>query len=661
MISKDTIERVFSTLQIEEVIGDFVQLKRSGANYKGLSPFSDEKTPSFMVSPAKGIWKDFSSGKGGNAVTFVMEVEHCSYPEAIRYIARKYNIEIEESEISSQEKEAAQERDSLYIVTEYAATWFKKQMLETTTGRNVALSYFRSRDINDAMIERFALGYCPDDWDSFTRSALEAGYKKEYLEKTGLTIFREDGKCMDRFRSRVIFPIHTFSGRVAGFGGRTMQNEKSIAKYLNSPESDIYHKSDILYGIYQGKNAIIKQDSCYLVEGYMDVISMHQSGIENVVASSGTSLTEGQIRQIKRLTQNITVLYDGDAAGIRASFRGIDMLLAAGMNVRVLSFPDGDDPDSFARKHTATELLNYLEEERTDFIDFKARMLLDEAQGDPILKSRLVRDIVVSISKIADHIKRELYIKECSRIMDVSEASLFRELSQIDHHNAREYQQAAQRAATRAAAAARLKVAREGENTREEDSSIIRLEKDIISLLLHNSHMPIHMEEVIDTVDENGDIKQEKHSYDTTVAREVIDSLTADGINFTDSVLSIVYNGIKTAYEAGEEISHHLFLTSDNTDVITAVSDIMTDSPALHKWDKVGIDITEYKYIAHTYTRDLILRYRVMMVEKMIKDTCDELSQLESEGGYDEELIKKLMLLRNISTRLNKELGGRVV
>ena len=661
MISKDTIERVFSTLQIEEVIGDFVQLKRSGANYKGLSPFSDEKTPSFMVSPAKGIWKDFSSGKGGNAVTFVMEVEHCSYPEAIRYIARKYNIEIEESEISSQEKEAAQERDSLYIVTEYAATWFKKQMLETTTGRNVALSYFRSRDINDAMIERFALGYCPDDWDSFTHSALEAGYKKEYLEKTGLTIFREDGKCMDRFRSRVIFPIHTFSGRVAGFGGRTMQSEKSIAKYLNSPESDIYHKSDILYGIYQGKNAIIKQDSCYLVEGYMDVISMHQSGIENVVASSGTSLTEGQIRQIKRLTQNITVLYDGDAAGIRASFRGIDMLLAAGMNVRVLSFPDGDDPDSFARKHTATELLNYLEEERTDFIDFKARMLLDEAQGDPILKSRLVRDIVVSISKIADHIKRELYIKECSRIMDVSEASLFRELSQIDHHNAREYQQAAQRAATRAAAAARLKVAHDGENTRKEDSSIIRLEKDIISLLLHNAHLPIHMEEVIDTVDENGDIKQEKHSYDTTVAREVIDSLTADGINFTDSVLSIVYNGIKTAYEAGEEISHHLFLTSDNTDVITAVSDIMTDSPALHKWDKVGIDITEYKYIAHTYTRDLILRYRVMMVEKMIKDTCDELSQLESEGGYDEELIKKLMLLRNISTRLNKELGGRVV
>ena len=661
MISKDTIERVFSTLQIEEVIGDFVQLKRSGANYKGLSPFSDEKTPSFMVSPAKGIWKDFSSGKGGNAVTFVMEVEHCSYPEAIRYIARKYNIEIEETEVSSQEKEAAQERDSLYIVTEYAATWFKKQMHDTATGRNVALSYFRSRDINDAMIERFALGYCPDDWDSFTRSALEAGYKKEYLEKTGLTIFREDGKCMDRFRSRVIFPIHTFSGRVAGFGGRTMQSEKSIAKYLNSPESDIYHKSDILYGLYQGKNAIIKQDSCYLVEGYMDVISMHQSGIENVVASSGTSLTEGQIRQIKRLTQNITVLYDGDAAGIRASFRGIDMLLAAGMNVRVLSFPDGDDPDSFARKHTATELLNYLEEERTDFIDFKARMLLDEAQGDPILKSRLVRDIVVSISKIADHIKRELYIKECSRIMDVSEASLFRELSQIDHHNAREYQQAAQRAANRAAAAARLKVARDGENTREEDSDIIRLEKDIISLLLHNAHLPIHMEEVIDTVDENGDIKQEKHSYDTTVAREVIDSLTADGINFTDSVLSIVYNGIKTAYEAGEEISHHLFLTSDNTDVITAVSDIMTDSPALHKWDKVGIDITEYKYIAHTYTRDLILRYRVMMVEKMIKDTCDELSQMESEGGYDEELIKKLMLLRSISTRLNKELGGRVV
>ena len=661
MISKDTIEKVFSTLQIEEVIGDFVQLKRSGANYKGLSPFSDEKTPSFMVSPAKGIWKDFSSGKGGNAVTFVMEIEHCSYPEAIRYIARKYNIDIEETEVSPQVKEAAQERDSLYIVTEYAASWFKEQMHSTSAGRNIALSYFRSRDINDAMIERFALGYCPDAWDSFTQDAIAAGYKKEYLEKTGLTIFREDGKAMDRFRSRVIFPIHTFSGRIAGFGGRTMQSEKTIAKYLNSPESDIYHKSDILYGIYQSKNAIIKQDSCYLVEGYMDVISLHQSGIENVVASSGTSLTEGQIRQIKRLTQNITVLYDGDAAGIRASFRGIDMLLSAGMNVRVLSFPDGDDPDSFARKHTATELKEYLEGQRTDFIDFKARMLLDEAQGDPILKSRLVRDIVVSISKISDHIKRELYIKQCSRIMDVSEASLFRELSQIDHHNAREYQQAAQRAAARAAAAARLKIARDGENTTQEDNRILNLEKDIISLLLHNSHLPIHMEEVIDTVDENGKPQQEKHSYDTTVAREVIDSLKADGITFTDATLAAIYEGITKAYDAGEDISHHIFLTSDNTDIITAVSDIMADSPALHNWNKVGVDVIDFKYIAHTYTRDLILRYRVVMVDKMIKETEKEISQLQGEGKHDEELIKKLMMLKNISTRLNKELGGRVV
>ena len=410
MISQQTIDRVFSDARIEEVVGDFVVLKRAGANYKGLSPFNDEKTPSFVVSPAKGIWKDFSSGKGGNMVTFVMEVEHCTYPEAIRYIAKKYNIEIEETEVSPEVRQAADERESLYVVTEYAAGWFKKQLHETAAGRNIGLTYFRQRGFSDATIEKFTLGYSPEAWSAFSEAAIKDGYKPEYLETTGLSIKREDGRYNDRFRGRVVFPIHSFSGRVAGFGARTMQSEKTIAKYLNSPESPIYHKSDILYGLFQAKNAIVKQDSCYLVEGYTDVISLHQAGVENVVASSGTSLTDGQIRLVKRLTQNITVLYDGDMPGIKASFRGIDMLLGADMNVRVLTFPDNDDPDSFARKHTAEELKEYLEKNRTDFIDFKARLLLDEAAGDPILKSRLVRDIVVSISKISDYIKREVYL-----------------------------------------------------------------------------------------------------------------------------------------------------------------------------------------------------------------------------------------------------------
>ena len=360
MISQQTIDRVFSDARIEEVVGDFVVLKRAGANYKGLSPFNDEKTPSFVVSPAKGIWKDFSSGKGGNMVTFVMEVEHCTYPEAIRYIAKKYNIEIEETEVSPEVRQAADERESLYVVTEYAAGWFKKQLHETAAGRNIGLTYFRQRGFSDATIEKFTLGYSPEAWSAFSEAAIKDGYKPEYLETTGLSIKREDGRYNDRFRGRVVFPIHSFSGRVAGFGARTMQSEKTIAKYLNSPESPIYHKSDILYGLFQAKNAIVKQDSCYLVEGYTDVISLHQAGVENVVASSGTSLTDGQIRLVKRLTQNITVLYDGDMPGIKASFRGIDMLLGADMNVRVLTFPDNDDPDSFARKHTAEELKGYL-------------------------------------------------------------------------------------------------------------------------------------------------------------------------------------------------------------------------------------------------------------------------------------------------------------
>ena len=348
MISRQTIDRVFSEARIEEVVGDFVVLKRAGANYKGLSPFNDEKTPSFFVSPAKGIWKDFSSGKGGNMVTFVMEVERCSYPEAIRYIAKKYNIDIEETELSPQARQQADQRESLYVVTEYAADWFKAQLHDTPEGRNVGLTYFRQRGFSDATIEAFALGYSPDAWSAFTDQALQAGYSAEYLEMSGLSIKRDDGRYNDRFRGRVVFPIHSFSGRVAGFGARTMQSEKTVAKYLNSPESPIYHKSDILYGLFQAKNAIVRQDSCYLVEGYTDVISLHQAGVENVVASSGTSLTEGQIRLIKRLTQNITVLYDGDTAGIKASFRGIDMLLAAEMNVRVLTFPDNDDPASRA-------------------------------------------------------------------------------------------------------------------------------------------------------------------------------------------------------------------------------------------------------------------------------------------------------------------------
>ena len=655
MIDRQTIDRVFSEARIEEVVGDFVVLKRAGANYKGLSPFNDEKTPSFVVSPAKGIWKDFSSGKGGNMVTFVMEVEHCSYPEAIRYIAKKYNIPIEETELSPEARQAADERESLYIVTEYAAGWFKKQLHETAAGRNIGLTYFRQRGFSDATIEKFALGYSPDAWSAFSDQALKDGYRAEYLETTGLSIKREDGRHNDRFRGRVVFPIHSFSGRVAGFGARTMQSEKTIAKYLNSPESPIYHKSDILYGLFQAKNAIVKQDSCYLVEGYTDVISLHQAGVENVVASSGTSLTEGQIRLVKRLTPNITVLYDGDAAGIRASFRGIDMLLAADMNVRVLTFPDNDDPDSFARKHTSEELKAYLENNRTDFIDFKARMLLDEAAGDPILKSRLVRDIVVSISKITDYIKRELYIREASRIMDVSESSLFRELAQIDSRNRKEYEDQARRSAENARMRERLTVEKTGQPSLDPFEV---LERDIVRTILLYGDLEIEMEEI---TDEDGPPEQKRPTYRTTVAREIMDSLDVDGITLRDKALGNIYDNLKTAVAAGDPISTTSLLRSEDPEVIAAVSALTTEEHQLAGWERMGVPVRDFAAVADVYTRDIVLRYREAHVRALIADICTSLSDAETPPEKKEELKQTLMRLTEIRRRLNEELGGRVV
>lgn len=658
MISQQTIDRVFSDARIEEVVGDFVVLKRAGANYKGLSPFNDEKTPSFVVSPAKGIWKDFSSGKGGNMVTFVMEVEHCTYPEAIRYIAKKYNIEIEETEVSPEARQAADERESLYVVTEYAAGWFKKQLHETAAGRNIGLTYFRQRGFSDATIEKFTLGYSPEAWSAFSEQAIKDGYKLEYLETTGLSIKREDGRYNDRFRGRVVFPIHSFSGRVAGFGARTMQSEKTIAKYLNSPESPIYHKSDILYGLFQAKNAIVKQDSCYLVEGYTDVISLHQAGVENVVASSGTSLTDGQIRLVKRLTQNITVLYDGDMPGIKASFRGIDMLLAADMNVRVLTFPDNDDPDSFARKHTAEELKGYLEKNRTDFIDFKARLLLDEAAGDPILKSRLVRDIVISISKISDYIKREVYLREASRIMDVSESSLFRELAQIDSRNRHEYEAQAKRAADNARMRDRLTVEK---TEKEQIDPFGPLERDMLRIMLLYGDIEVEMEEVVREEEPSGTVREHVDTYRTTIAREIMDSLAVDGITLRDKALENIYNSIKAVVAAGNHIDPSELLKTDDPEVIGMVSSLISEDHQLAGWDRMGVPVRDFTSVAVAYTRDIVLRYREAHVKAIIADISAQLSDPQTAPEDLEGLKQTLMRLTEIRRRLNEELGGRVV
>ena len=430
MISKSSIDTVFETARVEEVIGDFVQLKRAGSNFKGLSPFSDERSPSFMVSPVKQIWKDFSSGKGGNVVAFLMEHEHFTYPEAIRYLAKKYNIELEETEQTEAEKASTDVRESLFLVSEFAKTYFHDTLLNSEEGKAIGLSYFKERGFSADTIKKFALGYSPETWDAFSKEALGKGYQLEYLENVGFTIVKDE-KLIDRFRGRVMFPIQSMSGRTLGFGGRILTNDKKAAKYLNSPESEIYHKSKVLYGIFHAKQAIAKQNNCFLVEGYTDVIQLHQAGIENVVSSSGTALTPDQIRLINRLTKNITVLYDGDAAGLRASIRGIDLILEEGMNVRVCTFPEGEDPDSFAKKTPLDELLRYLDENAQDFIQFKASLLMNDAKNDPIKKAELIRDMVGSISKIPDRIKREIYIQECSRIMDISEQVLLNTLAQL--------------------------------------------------------------------------------------------------------------------------------------------------------------------------------------------------------------------------------------
>lgn len=431
MITKPTIDRIMEATDIVEVIGEFVQLKKRGANYVGLSPFSNERTPSFTVSPAKGIFKDFSSSKGGSAITFLMELEKFTYPEALKWLAKKYGIEVEETVDTTENKEAENHRESLMIVTGYAAKYFHDTLLETEEGQNIGLSYFKERGFNNDTIKKFELGYSPDEWEAFSGQAIKDGYTEQYLVETGLSIKRDNGSLYDRWRGRVMFPIHSFTGRVIAFGGRTLKNDKNTPKYVNSPESEIYHKSNVLYGLYFAKKAIRDEDNCYLVEGYADVISVHQAGIENVVASSGTSLTVEQIRLIGRLTKNITILYDGDAAGIKASLRGLDMILEEGLNVKVVLFPDGHDPDSYVRSVGTAAFKKYIADTRKDFILYKTDILLKDAGSDPIKRAEVIREIVESIAKIPDSIKASVFIKECSDQLKIDERALLSELNKM--------------------------------------------------------------------------------------------------------------------------------------------------------------------------------------------------------------------------------------
>ena len=624
LISKETIEKVFDQARVEEVIGDFVQLKRSGSNMKGLSPFVNEKSPSFMVSPVKQIWKDFSSGKGGNSVTFLMEHEHFTYPEAIKYLANKYGIEVEETIVSNEDIEQANEKESMYLVSEFARDYFHKTMLNTDEGQAIGLSYFKERGFSKETIEKFQLGYSPDIWDAFTKEALGKAYKLEYLEKTGLTIVKqEDGKTFDRFKGRVMFPIQSMSGRVLGFGGRILTNDKKAAKYLNSPESEIYHKSKVLYGIFQAKQAIAKQDNCYLVEGYTDVIQFNQSGIENVVASSGTALTPDQIRLVNRLTNNITVLFDGDAAGLRASIRGIDLILEAGMNVKVCSFPDGEDPDSFAKNNSYEVLKQYLDENSKDFIQFKADLLVKEANNDPIKKAELIRDMVQSISKISDQIKREVYIKECSRIMDISEDVLYNTLAQMLKKDISE----ANKKYTEEKKA--FEVHKNNADFKPEKIDILyELEQKIIEILLINGSKTDDFTETFLSKDEAGTILEVKETNTYKVYEKIYLALQEDEIELSNPMFKTIYTDIINYYNQNIEFEIDKYISQTSPEIANKITSILMleERDILHKWESRKIVVEDKNINLAQSVNETILSYRWYLLNNIIEENKNNIT-----------------------------------
>lgn len=638
-------------MRVEEVIGDFVQLKRAGSNYKGLSPFSNERTPSFMVSPVKQIWKDFSSGKGGNAIAFLMEHEHFTYPEAIRYLAKKYHIEIEENEQSTEEKAQADERESLYIVSEYAQQYFQDTLFNTEAGKAIGMTYFKERGFTEETIQKFRLGFSPDEWTAFTDNALAKGYQLEFLEKTGLTIVNGDRK-FDRFKGRVMFPIHSMSGRVLGFGGRILTNDKKQAKYLNSPESEIYHKSKVLYGIFFAKQAIAKADNCYLVEGYTDVIQMHQKGIENVVASSGTALTQDQIRLIHRLTPNITVLYDGDAAGLRASIRGVDLILEQGMNVKVCTFPDGDDPDSFARKTAYEDLVLYLENNATDFIRFKASLLMQEAQNDPIKKAETIRDMVESISKIPDLIKREVYVRECATIMDISEQVLFSTLAQILKKDFYEGQKVERKQK------AAMQVVQTPEEAQKRTVNRLEvLEYDLIKNLLLYGNRECVFTDTILVEEEDGTLKEEQVQQTLKIYEKIFLELQEDEIELANPDFKQIYELLMGKLSENPNYDVNRIANELPIELSEKVSGMLLDDEnnQLHDWSKR--DIVPKAKDAHldAIVSDIILNIRSLLVHHLIQSLTQQMAQANEEEKKEllENVMNYIQLQKLLAKRLN--------
>ncbi|MCG8580726.1 MAG: DNA primase [Bacteroidales bacterium] len=653
MIDQVTVDKVLETAnsQIVEVVSDYVTLRRRGINFLGNCPFHNEKTPSFTVSPHKGIFKCFGCGEGGNALNFVMKHDQLSFVDAIKYLGNKFNIHIEEEEYSPEQLKQKNERESMMVLSEFAGQYFSKNLTETDEGKSVGLSYFRSRGFRDDIIEKFQLGYSPEMRDALTKEAQKQGYKLEYLEKTGLTVVRENYQA-DRFRGRVMFPIHSLAGKVIAFGGRILKNDKKTAKYLNSPESEIYHKSRVLYGIYHAKQEVTRKDRCYLVEGYTDVLSFHQAGISNVVASSGTALTSDQIRLIARFTKNITIIYDGDPAGLKASLRGIDLVLAEGMNVKILLLPDGEDPDTFAKERSEEQLIEYIEKHQQDFIKFKTSLLLADAQNDPIKKAQLIQDIVRSISIIPDTITRSVYVKECSTLLKVDERVLMQETGKLQK---KKLEEDFRRNTPRPGSSPQQTPVRSGTQvaptpapSQNQPANPLELEeREILRFMVKFGERPVNPAE----------------EESVTVGQYILHELKQDDLLSANPL----YNKMMEAYDAfgaGTQMpALKFFVNNSDPDLSKLASDLIGKEHDLSRiHNKFGVVTHAEEKLAELVPK-IVMELKWKKVKFVIKEKRLQLQQLEASGNMEElmEVMQELSTWQQVLAHISKELGGRTI
>lgn len=651
MIDHGTIERILDVAEISDVVSDFVTLRKRGVNQLGLCPFHNEKTPSFTVSPAKGIFKCFGCGKGGNSVNFIMEHENLTYPEALKWLAKKYNIEIVEKEETEEQKQQKDDRESMMIVSSFAQKYFTRYLWEENEGRTIGLSYFRERSFRDDILKKFEVGFAPDGKTPFTETAQKEGYKIDFLEKTGLTIKRDDW-LRDRFAGRVMFPIHNLAGRVIAFGGRILKDDKKAAKYLNSPESDIYHKSRVLYGIFQAKREISKTDRCYLVEGYTDVMSMHQAGIENVVASSGTALTPDQIRMVKRFTPNMTIIYDGDEAGIKASLRGIDLILEEGMNVKVLLLPQGEDPDSFAKKMGATGYLDYIKENETDFIQFKTKLLLESTKNDPIAKARLISDVIRSVSVIPDSITRSVYIKECSTLLGVSEEVLYTEVRKQKTKQSEEFRKKEFREKAK-----KERAQKPVEETQVKTSTPVKLkveEIEFLRFLLKHCNAPLFEVEG-ENPNENEVLK---------VGEFMIQELEADDLVSENPLFQKMFYEVSSILDKEDVDTWKHFIHHPDGEISQLATNLLSEKYIESKrWSKAGAFMEREEDILEVLIPKIIAEYKFRKIKIMQAEIEKGINKADKEKDDETlfDLLNTLNNLKKVEKVLAEQLGSRTI